>query len=50
MSKWEEDFEQYAKRYATQYCGGDIEVAKTHALVKEVGKHYEQESVGKIEE
>lgn len=43
-----EDFEQYVKRYARSYCNGDTEVVKTHALVKEVKKQYEQESIGKV--
>ena len=47
MSKWEEDYERYIERYAQQQCNGDVEVAKTHVLVKEVKKQYEQESVEK---
>lgn len=47
MSKWEEKFERYVKRYAIQYCNGDVEVAKTHAIVNEVKQYYKQESIGK---
>lgn len=46
-NKWEEDYERYVKRYARDYCNGDEEVAKTHVLVEEVKKQYEQESIGK---
>ena len=28
--------EEYIQRYARDYCGGDVEAAKEHALVKEV--------------
>lgn len=37
------DFEAYVKRYADNYCNGNIEEAKKHAIVKIVKKHYEEE-------
>lgn len=30
--------EEYIQRYARDYCGGDVEAAKEHAMVKEVVK------------
>jgi len=40
--------EEYLKRYANDYCGGDIEVAKTHAIVQEVYKSKEEDRQKKI--
>ena len=34
--------EEFIQRYADQYCKGDVEVAKTHAIVKEACKELEQ--------
>lgn len=48
MSNWEEDYKRYVERYARCYCNGDTEVAKTHALVEEVKKHYIEQSSGKV--
>lgn len=36
-------FEEYVKRYADNYCKGNIEEAKKHALVKSVKEHYDEE-------
>ena len=47
MSNWEKDYERYVERYAKDRCNGDIEIAKTHMLVQEVKKHYQEESAGK---
>ena len=33
--------EEYIERYAKQYCNGDIEAARTHAIVREVMKEKE---------
>ena len=43
MSDRERTPEEYIKRYANQYCNGNIEVAKTHAIVKETIKELEKE-------
>lgn len=37
------DFENYVKRYADNYCKGNIEEAKKHAIVKSVKEHYDEE-------
>ncbi len=38
MSDTNRTTEEYIQRYARDYCDGDVEVAKTHAIVKEVIK------------
>ena len=35
--------EEYIQRHAIRYCNGDVEVAKTHAIVKEVVKEKQSE-------
>ena len=39
------DFEAYVKRYADNYCNGNIEEAKKHAIVRSVQKYYEENQV-----
>lgn len=34
--------EEYTRRYADIYCGGNVEEAKKHAIVREVAKEKEQ--------
>ena len=34
--------EEYIERYARDYCGGDIEAAKEHAIVKDVIEEKQQ--------
>lgn len=36
--------EEYIQRYANDYCNGDIETAKEHAIVKEVIKEKKRRS------
>lgn len=36
--------EEYIQRYANDYCNGDIEAAKEHAIVKEVIKEKKRRS------
>lgn len=36
---------EYVEKYAICYCGGDIEEAKTHAIVREVAKSYKEEAL-----
>lgn len=36
-------YEQYVTKYARDYCNGDTELAKQHAIVKEVKKQYDEE-------
>lgn len=35
--------EEYIKRHADQYCNGDVEVAKSHCIVKAVLEEKEKE-------
>ena len=42
MSDRSRTLEEFIHRHAIQYCDGDIEEAKTHAIVKEVCKELEQ--------
>lgn len=35
--------EEYTRRYARDYCNGDIEEAKNHAVVKEVMQEKREE-------
>ena len=35
--------EEYIKRYASDYCNGDEEIAKEHAIVKAVLEEKEKE-------
>ena len=36
MSSKERSVHEYLRRYARDYCGGDVTEAKTHAIVREV--------------
>ena len=36
MSDPTRTLEEYIQRYANDYCNGDVEVAKSHAIVKAV--------------
>lgn len=36
MSEWNRTAREYIQRYAERYCGGDVEKAKTHKMVREV--------------
>ena len=42
--------DEYIRRYADDYCGGDIEEAKKHAIVKSVveEKQKEDDNSGKV--
>ena len=35
--------EEYIRRYANDYCGGDVETAKEHAIVKAVIEEKQKE-------
>ena len=37
--------DEYIRRYANDYCGGDIEEAKKHAIVKSVISEKKKEDV-----
>lgn len=42
MSEENRTVEEYLERYASQYTGGDVEEAKSHAIVKAVCEALEQ--------
>jgi hypothetical protein len=47
MSEWNRTQDEYLKRYAKDYCDGDIEKANSHEMVKEVLKGLKDERVEK---
>lgn len=42
MSENNISIEEYTRRYANNYCGGDVEESRKHAIVKEVVKEKQQ--------
>lgn len=44
MSEQSRTPEEYIQRYADDYCNGDTEEAKKHAIVREVMKEKEREN------
>lgn len=42
MSEPTRTVEEYIRRYANDYCNGDIETAKSHAIVREVIKEKQE--------
>lgn len=48
MDGWEKDYERYVERYAKDYCNGNVEVAKTHILVQEVKKQYQETASSRV--
>lgn len=40
MDGWQKAYKAYIQKYARDYCNGDVEVAKQHALVQEVKQQY----------
>lgn len=45
MSDRQRTPEDYIERYANDYCGGDIEDAKKHAIVKSVVEEKQKEDI-----
>lgn len=43
MSNCNRTPEEYIQRYARDYCNGDTEAAKSHAIVREAEKTLEKE-------
>lgn len=43
MSDATRTIEEYISRYARDYCGGDVEAAKSHAIVQAVIKEKQNE-------
>ena len=43
MSEQNRSKEEYIQRYADNYCDGDVERAKKHAIVREVIREMEGE-------
>lgn len=42
MSDTKRTSEEYVKHYANDYCGGDMQKAKEHAMVREVLKQIQE--------